>query len=99
MLFLIVIVFDENDSFRFIGIFYSVLFDEDVFIGIIVLQVFVIDEDLFDSLIYILFGINSLDFSIVLSFGVIMIVVNFDYEFINLYFLIVVVLDGIDLIF
>lgn len=37
MLFLIVIVFDENDSFRFIGIFYSVLFGEDVFIGIIVL--------------------------------------------------------------
>lgn len=58
-------VFDENDVFSFVGILYSVLFDEDLFVGIIVLQVFVVDEDLFDILEYIFFGDNSMDFSIV----------------------------------
>lgn len=44
---------------------------ENFFVGIIVINVFVIDDDFLDMLIYSLFGVNSDYFNIGLNIGVI----------------------------
>lgn len=71
MISLNVIIVDQNDLFQFVSILYSVNIGENFFVGIIVINVFVIDDDFLDMLIYSLFGVNSNYFNIGLNIGVI----------------------------
>lgn len=89
---LLIIIIDINDVLIFISVFYSVsVVENDVVVVVYIVSV--IDEDSGDFVMFILFGIESIDFLISLFMGVVILICVLDFEIIFVYYFIIRVGD------